>query len=48
MTALASEYKETLAIERSMENDNHTKEEWIKQQKLFKETAVSLNDDENE
>ena len=48
MTALASEYKETLAIERSMENDNHTKEEWIKQQKLFKETAVSLDDDENE
>ena len=48
MTALASEYKETLAIERSMENNNQTKEEWIKQQKLFKETAVSLDEDENE
>ena len=48
MTALASEYKETLAIERSMENDNQTKEEWLKQQKLFKETAASLDEDENE
>lgn len=48
MTALASEYKETLAIERTMENNNQTKEEWIKQQKLFKETAVSLDEDENE
>lgn len=48
MAAIASEYKETLAIEKTMENNDQTKEEWLRQQKLFKETVVNLDEDETD
>lgn len=40
MVADAAEYRETLAIERSMLVDENTKVEWVKQQEKFKEEVV--------
>lgn len=45
MLAAAAEYKETLAIEKSMEKNQKTKDDWIKQQTKFKETINELDED---
>ena len=45
MVAAAAEYKETLAIEKSMEKNQKTKDDWIKQQTKFKETINELDED---
>lgn len=46
MAAAALEYKETLAIEKSMLSDKEAKEKWLQQQNSME--AVIDNDDETE
>lgn len=45
MAAAALEYRETLAIEKSMLVDKEAKEKWLQQQNSIKEV---INDDETE
>lgn len=44
MAAAAMEYKETLAIEKSMAENQQTKDTWMKQQTEFTEDAVDFED----
>ena len=45
MAAAALEYKETLAIEKAMLNDQSVKDKWLNQQHLSQNT--SYDDEEN-
>lgn len=48
MTAAALEYKETLAIEKSLINDDSARDKWLKQQENINKLVSAVDDDINE